>query len=393
MEREEDKPKYSLGAKMNFDSEKYKGKEEQKKDAKTNESGWTEEWNAMSAQMGETKNFTGKDREFGRKFLSNRYAKENKFQVALEESLPRHQISLQSLGIPVDDKRLDSATCIWAYTKPSPAIFDHLNDVLYAQDKEKIVAWDSYVYSLCRGLEALPLFWGTVYRVVSGAWATEANWKVGEIVHWFPFTSSSVDKFMALGFSCGCRHIFFEITSWTGRDISTFSAIPEEKEVLFRCVTDFFVKEVSPWNGNQRKVVLEEVTNIKPGFDKILLWVDDNPENNNKMLAQCEALEINIIIRKTTESALLFIKSCPEYYARIKIVSDMGRVEENKFIQNAGAVFLEELVKYTGLDWKDKFIFYVGDVFKANGFLPSRLRYIRVFNDDMDVKQFLGFEK
>jgi len=259
--------------------------------------------------------------------------------------------------------------------------------------KNEIIAWDAFVYALCRGLESLPLYWGKAYRVVSASWATEHEWKVGETVKWFPFTSSSKDKFAALSFSYGEPYIFFEIISWTGRDISKFSAIPNEEEVLFRCVTDFYVTEVFDWDKNQKRVVLEEVTNIKPGFDRILLWVDDNPENNISMLAQCESLEINIIIRKTTESALEFLKSescTQDLYDGLRIVSDMGRVENGRFIQNAGAVFLEGLVKFMDFDWKGQFIFYVGDIFKAKGFLPSSLKHAVVYNDDRDVKDFLG---
>jgi len=279
--------------------------------------------------------------------------------------------------------------CIWAYTRTSPTIASHVNDVLLSQQEKEIINWDSYIYTLCHGLELLPLYWGKVYRVTSATWATKQDWKVGETVKWFPFTNGYKNKHTALEYSYGEPYIYFEITSWTGRDISKFSTVPQEEEFLFRCGTDFYVSEVYDWDNKQKRVILEEVTNINPGFDKILLWVDDNPKNNNAMLAKCEALKINIIIRKTTESALAFLKSCPhDFFNRMKIVSDMGRFENERLVENAGAIFLDELVKFTGLNWEDRFIFYVGS--NAKSFLPDLLQHTRVHSDDGDVRDFLG---
>jgi len=289
---------------------------------------------------------------------------------------------------------MDKVNCIWAYTRASPTIFSHLNEVLYSQDKQQIINWDAYVYSLCRGLELLPLYWGkSVYRAVSGDWAIKYDWTPGKIVRWFPFTSCSKTKEVALSFSVGEFNVLFEITSWTGRDISPFSAIPSEDEVLFRCVTDFLVTGVTDWKDNQKIVTLEEVTNIKPGFDKILLWVDDNPENNRTLLEASEANEINIVIRKTTAEAIEFIKGSQDCLSLLRIVSDMRRWENGKVIPNAGAMFLEQLVKICpGYDWKDCFVFYVGDIFNAKKQLPPYLQHIPVLNDDIDVKEFLGLK-
>jgi len=347
---------------------------------------WKQEWCALSGQIGDKYS----KRKLGTEFLRNQYSKESRFLTDLTAREKKHLDELSKRTLPKSTENLDKVSCIWSYTRASPIIFSHLNDVLYSQDKQHIANWDAYVYSLCRGLELLPLYWGQkVYRVVCRDWAVKYDWKVGKTVRWFPFTSCSKDKGVAMSFSTGDEHVLFEIISWTGRDISPFSAIPDEDEVLFRCVTDFMVTGVSEWNNKQRKVTLEEFTNIKPGFDKILLWVDDNPENNRTLLEASEANEINIVIRKTTDEAIEFIQASQNCLSLIRIVSDMKRLENGKDKPNAGAIFLEKLFNITGWDWKESFIFYVGDILNTKKQLPSFLQHFPVYNDDRDVKDFL----
>jgi len=138
MEKEE-KANSSLQAKMNIDSAKYMRDNADVKieELLNRQRGWNNEWKAMSTQVGDETGPSGKPRELGSHFLCQTYEQEEKFRKDLEASQPQQQKSLLDLGIPINEEGLDRATCIWAYTRASPTIFSHLNDVLYNQEKKK----------------------------------------------------------------------------------------------------------------------------------------------------------------------------------------------------------------------------------------------------------------
>lgn len=70
------------------------------------------------------------------------------------------------------------------------------------------------------------------------------------------FISTSTKKNIARGFSGSKSRILFVITSETGKDISLFSAMPEEKEILFEAGSIFRILEIT--KGNPETVIYLE---------------------------------------------------------------------------------------------------------------------------------------
>lgn len=132
-----------------------------------------------------------------------------------------------------------------------------------------------------------------------------------------------------------------------------------------------------------------------------MLWVDDNPTNNQAILQTVEQNEVNLIVRETTTDALKFLEENPSLLSlgqNFRIVSDMNRKEGSVVVPDAGAILLEQLVqKYPlskGAAWKDMFKFYVASAqFTKDiiGMFDLAALQISVVDDMEEIKQFVSF--
>jgi hypothetical protein len=96
------------------------------------------------------------------------------------------------------------------------------------------------VEALNQALDKLPPHDGPVFRGASLPPEMLAQYQPGATVSESAFWSTSMDLGVARS-TAFSGNVEFWILSKTGRDISSFSAIPSEREVLFRTDVPFYV--------------------------------------------------------------------------------------------------------------------------------------------------------
>ncbi|CAF1229678.1 unnamed protein product [Adineta steineri] len=151
----------------------------------------------------------------------------------------------------------DESAAIYLYSMPS-TFFSSLNNTLRAEDRHALKPWFAYLRLFMTALKKLPsiktVVWRGVYGDVSSVFA---NSNIGI---WWSVNSTSLDLKIVQPF-LGEHGTLFAIEAICGKDISQFSATPEEKEVILMPGTHVRAKtEVLNFNDRLFIVHLDEVT-------------------------------------------------------------------------------------------------------------------------------------
>jgi|GEM_PF-2288014 len=118
---------------------------------------------------------------------------------------------------------------------------------------------------LSKSIAKLPDFKGTAYRSIQSFQGlnnhfSDFNKNLGGEIEFPSFSSSSADKAISAGFGF---EILFEITSKSGKDISSMGRFPSEQEILFDKGSRFIVKNVKKtMDGKKIKnlnIILEQI--------------------------------------------------------------------------------------------------------------------------------------
>ena len=166
----------------------------------------------------------------------------------------------------------DMAAAIYIYTIESP-FYMHLNAMLRKNDRTHLKPFFPYLRLLLTGLRRLPKEERVVYRGVRLDLSDEYS-VVGKQVVWWSL-SSTTERFETLSDpqflgTTGERTIF-TIKTASARDISMFSAMSTEHELLLLPGTSFKIRGVLQDGNELTKVALEEETEaadlIDPGED------------------------------------------------------------------------------------------------------------------------------
>lgn len=110
---------------------------------------------------------------------------------------------------------------------------------------------------------------------------------------------------------------------------------------------------------------------------RVVLWVDDRPQNNADLIRMAESENINVIIATTTAKACEIIDRGVDGW-NFRVITDMHRVEENGVsVAHAGLRLMEELLSrrmavypillYTGTRknvqvWEEKYTNFKGTI-------------------------------
>ncbi|WP_243393756.1 ADP-ribosyltransferase [Mycobacterium ahvazicum] len=131
------------------------------------------------------------------------------------------------------------------YTGPG---YQELNDVL--RNGALDASHQARVDAINRALEKLPAYQGPVIRGTSLPTEVLDRYQPGRVITEPAFTSTTTLRAVAEGPAFG-GNVEFRIFSLTGRDISSFSMYPGEKEVLFPPGSKFYVENrtVDPRTG------------------------------------------------------------------------------------------------------------------------------------------------
>jgi hypothetical protein len=154
------------------------------------------------------------------------------------------------------------------YPKPKESIYYLMNQYLRNQDRRSLIPFLKYLKLLLSALYKLPPVKGKVCRGVKANMA-ELKSKEHEEITWNGFSSTTLnsktlDNPMFLG-NTGKRTVFF-IDCKTGRNISAFSALKKEQEILLLPCTSFMVEHVVV-NGDFTIVQLTETEPLEDFAD------------------------------------------------------------------------------------------------------------------------------
>src|SRR5579862_3999660 len=145
----------------------------------------------------------------------------------------------------------DESAAIYLYTMPKN-IFSTLNRHLRAMNKKALRPWFLYLKLFITALNKLPSFKGIVWRGIP----ERTNFNLGDyaIQTWWVVTSTSKDLKVIEPF-LGQTGTLYAIETINGKDISQYSAIRDEQEVILMPGTRIYLKN-EPLQVDNRPFIL-----------------------------------------------------------------------------------------------------------------------------------------
>jgi hypothetical protein len=133
----------------------------------------------------------------------------------------------------------DESAAIYLYTIPKTEFFSRLNTALRAANRQILQPWLHFLKLLMTGLKKLPSTKAIIWRAVNNDVVFKLD--EGEVYTWWDITSCSMNINSVQPF-LDENGTLFAIETIHGRDISMFSAIPDEQEVIIMPGTRVRVK-------------------------------------------------------------------------------------------------------------------------------------------------------
>ncbi|CAK67125.1 unnamed protein product (macronuclear) [Paramecium tetraurelia] len=269
-------------------------------------------------------------------------------------------------------------------------IYRKLNNDLRTSDYRR---WKQYLRYLMEGFRLMKYYKGVAYRGIKD-YQNTTLYKKGKIVQWSEVTSVSLNYKIAQHFSNN-KGMIFNIQLISGKDISKISIYEGEQELIMYPFSTFVVDEVQIKPNQPHIVTMRELP--LPRSHCVLLWVDDNPENNFNYAYEVERQNnnISVIFCTSTKDAILIISKYNWMIylseSQFRVISDMVRIEDGKLNYNAGIELLIHL--YQKMKYKNRTIIFCGDQKRAQEECRSRniQGNFEITNNEHVLKQFLQF--
>jgi hypothetical protein len=122
----------------------------------------------------------------------------------------------------------DESAAIYLYSMPTP-FFSHLNETLRAENRHALKPWFAFLQLFIAALGKLPSTKATVWRGVN--YDDTFTFAHNDVHVWWSINSCSMALNIVQPF-LGESGTLFAIDAIDGKDISTFSAVPDEQEVV-----------------------------------------------------------------------------------------------------------------------------------------------------------------
>ncbi|CAD8064202.1 unnamed protein product [Paramecium sonneborni] len=275
----------------------------------------------------------------------------------------------------------------------SNLIYQKLNSDLRISDYQR---WKKYLKCLMEGLRHMRYYNGVAYRGVRN-YQNTLDYQKGNIVQWSEVSSVSQKKQVAQHFS-NQKGMIFQVELISAKDIAKLSIYKGEQDVIMYPFSSFVIEEVQ-LNPNQPLLVTMRELPL-PRSHQVLLWVDDNPENNYSYAEDLERQnqKISVIFCTSTKDAILIIQKYKWMIylqsSQFRVVSDMVRIEEGKMNYNAGIDLIHYL--YQQMKYKNRTLIFCGDQKRALKECQDRKinenKHFEITNNQQVLRNFLKFE-
>jgi len=229
---------------------------------------------------------------------------------------------------------------------------------LNISDVSVLYNFKTTIRSLATGMAKLDTYRGTVFR---GKGAPTGDIITGSHVIFPAFTSSSLNRDKAIEFATGIPNpTLYVIQACTPRRIRDISFYPEEEECLFGPFSIFKVMGIEFLAPNLQMCTLEEHEN--PAMLRVVLWVDDEPQNNITEIQQLRARGIVVTQSFTSAEAITYLTAHRYLGQRglngFRVITDFRRTEAGTRILDAGRRFIVQL---RGLGYNNRVLIYTSE--------------------------------
>ncbi|CAF1206937.1 unnamed protein product [Adineta steineri] len=215
----------------------------------------------------------------------------------------------------------DESAAIYLYSMPS-SFYSSLNNTLRAENRHALKPWFTYLKLLMTALNKLPSIKAVVWRGVYGdITSVFAN---NNIEIWWSVNSTSMDLKSVQPF-LDQRGTLFAIEAMNGKDVSQFSAIPDEKEVILMPGTYVRVR-AEPLNLDNRFFVVH--------LDEVTLQSSESQSESNHLFQWIkQEYYRNGYIERLMNPAKFY--SIEESYINLAIVETKKQQQKEKQLRNA----------------------------------------------------------
>jgi hypothetical protein len=148
------------------------------------------------------------------------------------------------------------------------SLFYRLNEALRAKDRHELEPWFAFLKLFITAIEKLPSTKATVWRGVN--YDDTVSFVDNDVHVWWNINSCSMNPNVVEGF-LGKSGTLFAIDTVHGKDITLFSAIPDEQEVVLMPGT-LVRRKYESLNFDDRLFVLH----LEEGNTKRLVHMKDN---------------------------------------------------------------------------------------------------------------------
>ncbi|CAF3949112.1 unnamed protein product, partial [Adineta steineri] len=214
----------------------------------------------------------------------------------------------------------DESAAIYLYSMPS-SFFSSLNNILRAENRHALKPWFAYLKLLMTALKKLPstktVVWRGVFGDVSSVFANN------NIDIWWSVNSTSMDLKIVEPF-LGERGTLFAIEAICGKDISQFSATPDEKEVILMPGTCVRAR-ADPLNVDNRFFVVH--------LDEVTLQSESQSESNHLFEWIKQEYRQNGYIERLMNPAKFY--PIAESYINLAIVETKTQQQKEKQLREA----------------------------------------------------------
>ncbi|KAJ3379338.1 hypothetical protein HDU84_006736 [Entophlyctis sp. JEL0112] len=80
-----------------------------------------------------------------------------------------------------------------------------------------------------------------------------------------------------------------------------------------------------------------------PAGTRVVLWVDDCPQNNAAIIAAAKAMGIQVLQATSTQEAIAFLDKNAWSAWDFRVITDMHRIERGFEVKDAGIRFIKDL--------------------------------------------------
>ncbi|CAD8107787.1 unnamed protein product [Paramecium primaurelia] len=214
-------------------------------------------------------------------------------------------------------------------------------------------------------------------------------------IQWRDIQAISLKEKVGQSFS-NKEGMIFQIEMISSKDISQISVYPNEQEVIMMPFSTYRVLNVKQDDNQPIIVSMREIPFAK-NTNNIVLWVDDNPQNNYQIAKKCETQnnKLSIIFCTSTNDAIQMINSHKWLLllkkSQLRIITDMVRIENFIINYTAGVDLLNLLHKE--LNYNGEVLIFTQDEKQAiKNLKQTSYHNYQVTRNQSVLENFIRFE-